>query len=90
MPIIKWFAAYPAIILLSGAGTDLLRSVGLLGVRLRITILSIVTYLPLCWAGAFLGGAIGVTIARSISQLLLAGITWLTIFRHPHKNRPAD
>jgi hypothetical protein len=53
-------------------------------------VVSIVTYLPLCWVGAFLGGAIGVTIARSISQLLLAGITWLTIFRHPHKDRPAD
>jgi O-antigen/teichoic acid export membrane protein len=90
VPIIKWFAFYPAIILLSGAGTDLLRSVGLLSSRLRITVFSIVTYLPLCWIGAIYGGVIGVTIARSASQLLLAAMTWLAIFRHPHKNGQVD
>lgn len=90
VPIIKWFAVYPAIILMSGAGTDLLRSVGLLGPRLRITLVSIVTYLPLCWIGAVFGGAIGVTIARSVSQFLLAAMTWLTIFRHQHKDRKVD
>ena len=90
VPIIKWFALYPTIILLSGAGTDLLRSVGLLGSRLRITLFSIVTYLPLCWLGAIYGGVIGVTIARSISQLLLAATTWLAIVRHPHKTGQTD
>jgi O-antigen/teichoic acid export membrane protein len=89
VPVIKWFAIYPAIILLSGAGMDLLRSIGLLGPRLRITLFSIVTYLPLCWIGAIFGGVTGVTIARNLSQVVLAAMTWLTIYRHPHKDRQA-
>jgi O-antigen/teichoic acid export membrane protein len=89
VPIIEWFAIYPAIILLSGAGMDLLRSVGLLGPRLRIALVSIVTYLPLCWIGAISAGTIGVTIARSVSQLLLAAMTWFTIVRHDHKDGKA-
>jgi O-antigen/teichoic acid export membrane protein len=87
VPIIKWFAIYPAIILLSGAGTDLLRSMGLLGPRLRITLSSIAIYLPLCWVGMTLGGVVGVTIARSASQLVLAAMTWATILRN---RRPAS
>jgi len=87
VPLIQWFAIYPMIILLSGMGTDLLRSVGRLGPRLRITLFSLTTYLPLCWAGAILGGLVGVTIARNVSQVVLAGATWLAILRHPKTSK---
>lgn len=87
VPLIKWFAIYPMIMLLSGAGTDLLRSVGRLGSRLGITLFSITTYLPLCWAGAVLGGVVGVTVARNVSQVVLAAATWLAILRHPKKSQ---
>ena len=87
MPLIQWFAIYPMIILLSGMGADLLRSVGRLGSRLTITLFSIATYLPLCWAGTVLGGVVGVIIARNVSQVVLAGATWLAILRHPEKSK---
>jgi O-antigen/teichoic acid export membrane protein len=79
--IIRWLAIYPIVFTLASTGMDMLRSFGQLGPRLRITLLSTVTYLPICWVGALVGGAVGVAIARSGSQLVIAAMTWRAIHR---------
>lgn len=79
--IIRWLAIYPIVFAVAATGTDMLRSLQQLAARLKITLLSTTTYLPICWLGAIIAGPIGVAVARTASQVMLAAMTWFAIRR---------
>jgi O-antigen/teichoic acid export membrane protein len=76
---IQWLGIYPVLVMLSGSGSDLLRSIGMLSARVRIVLLTIVTFLPACYFGAAIGGLFGVVVGRSACQIFLATVIWITV-----------
>ena len=81
VPIIRWMALYPLVLGVSAMGADLLRGLNLQRERLIVMIIATVTYIPIVWLGAELGGAEGAAIARMLSQALLLIATMVIIAR---------
>ncbi|WP_346915614.1 lipopolysaccharide biosynthesis protein [uncultured Roseibium sp.] len=79
--LIRTLALYPLFLGAAGIGADIMRSVGMQGIRVVLVLISNFVVIGIVWVGSTTGGLEGAVIARMVTQLLILTATWTLIGR---------